>query len=81
MGVFDEKRKYLLTSKNEVIPDSLNIENLNTFLPPLKLITVKPSSNPSKSFYSDLMKDLTNANKNMFEKLNVLKGKLFIIHF
>jgi len=73
---FDEKMDYLLTGKEEKIPEEHSITNWTQFLPPLVPFKIKKLVNISDEFKRGLLSDLKSGSEKQREKLLVVDSKI-----
>jgi hypothetical protein len=73
---FDEKMDYILSGKEETIPDEHAITNWTQFLPPLVPFKIRRLVNISDEFKRALMSDLKSGSENQREKLLVVESKI-----
>tara|TARA_B100000085_G_scaffold268839_1_gene279613 strand:+ start:809 stop:6547 length:5739 start_codon:yes stop_codon:yes gene_type:complete len=74
----NNKLQFDLTNE-DIIPDSINVTNWETFLPPLSSLTLKPSESISDDYIKSLLNNISNGNENQINQINTINGK--IIHF
>lgn len=71
-----EKQEYLLSEKVDDIPEDHDIIHWGTFLPQLRSVKPTTVQNISEEFKTLLKKDLQSGNKDLFEKILVLRSKI-----
>ena len=73
---FDEKMDYILSGKEEKIPEEHDITNWTQFLPPLVPFKIKRLVNVSDEFKRSLLSDLKSGSERQREKLLVVDSKI-----
>ena len=71
------KREYVIKhGEEEEIPDSVNITQWSTFLPPLREMKVSSVYSVTPEFISELEGDIKQGKMRQFTKLGVIRGKI-----
>ena len=78
-SLYKEKKEFLLLEESDIIPETLDIQNWLSFLPPLIPIKVKTVTPLSSNFIDELLLNIKKGNPKQEEDILIIKIKIDLI--
>ena len=75
LNLLDEKRSYLISNEEELIPSEYSLNKWVLFLPPLFSFHISEISTLDSSFQQSLIRNIKDGNSEQLNKIHIIKSK------